>query len=344
MPDMSTDVMPDAAGVAAQGELSQAGAAQVGPLLQDRVTPSVDKTPETPEYLALKYIFYTPKHGDMNGGFCVIFEGNTGRMILQTLCLTRKEIEITFGPDEGWRSFGKLISQMGPYDKIWGDKLLALLPSLITEEDRIALFDEVDSRKNKKGNKNLLRLEGAICKAFERATHSFLNVDCDVELVTRRALEEGGLLEPREGAEQVKEEKEEKERSFEGTVISCRPLVDPVRGKPSTDVLPGDLLEVGLDGDVGASGLIQKHLRATNQAPVFPVEEVDRRENKTYIYLRISDEVRGLLTLTKTLRLKTRRASTEKERNKSALEDLGFFIMIGVALIGLLLAIRYLFF
>jgi hypothetical protein len=294
--------------------------------------------PETPEYLALKYLFFTPKQGEMRGGFCLLFEGGTGKILLQTVWLTRNNIPIAFKTSEDWRTFGRLLTQLGPFDKVWGDKLDALLPELVKEEDRLALFAEASNPVKQ----TLLSLEGQICKGFERATHTFLNVDCDVELLTRSELEKAGLLSPQAGSKTDGQDGD-KEKSFEGTVIPCLPRVDPVRGKPSSIVAPGDLLEVGLDGDVGASGLIQKHLEATHQAPVFPVEEVDRREDKTYIYLRISDEVRGLLTLTKNLRLKTRQSMDETVKHKG-LEDLTFFLMIGVALVGLLFAIRYLFF
>lgn len=304
--------------------------------------------PDAPGYLALKLLFFTPKRGDVAGGACTIYEGATGETILQTFCLTRSVPSLGFKPTEGWRTFNKLVSKIGPYDRTWGDKIEAILPDLFPDEDRIALFDE--ARSSPPSKEVLSRVEGKVLKGIERATHCTLSMSCAVELLRREQLEEASLLEPKGGAkptpkqEDAPEAEDGEEKSFEGTVIPCIPRLDPVWGKSSTEVVPGDLLEVGLAEGGGPSGLVMKYLESTGQSPIFPVEEVDRRDNKTYIYLRISEELQGLLTLTKDLRLKTKRTVVEEKRHKSAMEDMLFFGALGLALVGLLLALRYLFF
>ena len=310
------------------------------------------ETPEESEpeegkqaYLALKYTFFTPKRGDMCGAFCLIYEGVTGRIIHQTVWLTRSDAPVAFKPSENWRSFIRLQAQLGPYDKIWGDKVAAILPDLFTEADRQELFAEGSLSMRR----TLVRVENDIRKGFERATHCFFDVSSDIELLTRKDLEKAGLLEPLEtdGTEAEEETKDEGEetKTFEGTLIQCLPIIDPVWGRAVSDLTPGDLLEVTIQKDAGgASGLVQKFLESTNQTPIFPVEEVDHREDKTYVYLRISPEIMGLLTLTKDLLLRTKQTSLDKEQRRTALDDLVFFAMLGVALVGLLLAIRYLFF
>ncbi|MBR1671309.1 MAG: hypothetical protein IJ702_00075 [Fretibacterium sp.] len=295
---------------------------------------------EEPEYLALKYTF-TPSRGDMGGAFCLIFEGATGEIVHQALWLTRPYVQKSFKTNRDWRTFIKLFPQLGPYEKLWGDKLNVLLPELVPTEDRVELFEEGDAAVKRR----LLRVEGQVRRGFERATQCFFDVACEVEFLTRTELEKAKIIkapaDPFE--EKAPEEDNEDEKSFKGTVIQCRPRVDPVWGKPSSEVAPGDVLEVGIDGDGGPSALVQKFLEETGQAPTFPVEQVDRYEDKTHIYLRISEEIQGVMTLTKDLRLKTKQAYVAKKHHKTAIEDLFFFALLGIALVGLLLAVRYFF-
>ena len=69
--------------------------------------------------------------------------------------------------------------------------------------------------------------------------------------------------EEKERAEQEEREKEEakKEGNFEGTVIKCTALVDPVRGKASSEIVPGDIIGVNIEGD-GTSAMVKKYLDA----------------------------------------------------------------------------------
>ena len=300
--------------------------------------PEEKKAEEAPQYLALKYTFFTPRQGDMSGAFCLIFEGETGETVLQNLWLTRSSSEVSIKPEEKWRDFVNHIPRLGPYDKIWGEKLDAFLPELLPEDGRIKLF------KMGTVSKQILRkVEGEISRGFERTIHYALEGACGVEFLTRKALEEAGILPSLNPTEEPKEEPKEEERSFEGTLIPCMPIIDPVWGKSSTGIVPGDVLEVRLQSDVGAGGMIQKFLQTTNQRPIFPVEAIEKREDKTYIYLRISSEIRGLLTLTKDLRLKTAQLATGSQRQKKAADDLIFFLIFGTAFIAIVLVIWNLF-
>lgn len=290
------------------------------------------------EYLALKYTF-TPSRGSMGGAFCLTFEGATGEIIDSQLWLTRPYIEKAFKPSRDWRTFLRMLSMLGPYDKTWGDKLNAMLPELTTPEDRMALFEERDS-PNKRV---LLRLESHIRKNFERATQCFFDVACELEKLTRSDLVSAKMLEARDGEGEEEPQEDEEEKSFEGTIIQCRPIVDPVWGKPSSEVTVGDILEVGIDGDAGPSALVKDYLQEAGLEPTFPVEEIERSEGKVLITLRISDEIQGIISLTKDLRLKTKRPLEEVNHSRTAVTDLLFFGILAIVLIGLLLAVRYFF-
>ena len=309
------------------------------------VQSALEKGIVKPEFLALKYTF-APSRGDMGGAFCLVFEGATGDIVHQSLWLTRPYVQKAFKTDRDWRTFIKLFSQLGPYEKVWGDKLNLLLPDLVSREDLIELFEEGDAPVKR----HLLRIEGHIRRGFERATQCFFDVASEVEFLTRGELQKAKILKAPAGVlekdedEETDEEKEGEKRSFKGTVIQCLACVDPVWGKPTSEIVPGDILEVKIEGDAGPSALVKKFLEETNQAATFPVKQVDRHEDKTFIHLHISEEIEGIMTLTKNLRLKTKQTYVVKKRNKTAIEDLVFFAFLGFALVGLLLAIRYFFF
>ncbi|MCR5346567.1 MAG: hypothetical protein K6E38_02225 [Fretibacterium sp.] len=307
----------------------------------------LEKRNEKPDFVALKYVF-VPARGDMGGAFCLIFEGETGDIVHQSLWLTHPYIHKSFKPDRDWRTFLKLFPQLGPYEKVWGDRLNNLLPELVPSEDRIELFEEGDTPVKR----HLLHIEGQVRRGFERATQCFFDVSSEVEFLTRSELEKAKILKSLDMSEDDdeieeaddEEEGDGKKKSFKGTVIQCLACVDPVWGKPSSEIVPGDILEVRIEGDSGPSALVKKFLEETGQASTFPVQQVDRYEDKMYIYLRISDEIQGIMTLTKNLRLKTKQSYVAKKRNKTALEDLFFFALLGIVLVGLLLAVRYFFF
>ena len=66
-------------------------------------------------------------------------------------------------------------------------------------------------------------------------------------------------------------------KSFAGVLVQCLPLVDPVHGKAASELEPGDVLEVQIQNTVGAGGLVQQFLKATQRSPIFPVDSVEKR-------------------------------------------------------------------
>ena len=98
-----------------------------------------------------------------------------------------------------------------------------------------------------------------------------------------------------------------------------------------------------IQSNVGAGGLVQQFLQATKQSPAFPIESIDRQGEKTYVYLTINEEMRGLLTLNKDLRLRTLLTTTARRRRIGFFDNMIFFLFVGLALLGFFWAIRYLF-
>lgn len=325
-------------------------------LIEAAASAVIETSPEKleaskPGYLAIKFTF-SPSRGDIGGAFCLIFDGTTGETVLQSLWVTRPYVPKILKPNRDWRTFIRLFPQIGSYDKLIGDKLNEVLTNeVLRDDERIAIFQEGTSTVKRK----LVRAEGEIRRAFERAAQSLFDVACDDELITRADLERAKLLQPivdpeeearkkqeeEEAKKKEEEEKAETEKPFEETLVQCIPRVDPINGKPMIEVVPGDIIEVGFQAEAGTSALIQKFLETSGQEPLFPVDEVDRRDEKTYIYLRISDEIRGVLVMTKNLRLRTKRQPQKPSGVSNVFENIVFLGILGAGLIGILIAIRY---
>ena len=293
-------------------------------------------------YVALKCTFITSKQvGDLCGAFCLIFEGATGKTLFQAFWVTHADSLADLSPSQGWRTFNRLSSRIGPYDRTWGDKLAPLIPELLSTADRAELY-----RAGPQDAERILsRISEAIRKGYERVSHYLLDVSCDVERPGRAELIEAGLLEaPEEKGESSGEiAAEEGPRSFSGILVQCLPLIDPIHGKVLADLVPGDILKVQIQSNVGAEGLVQQFLQATKQSPTFPIESIDRQGEKTYVYLTINEEMRGLLTLNKDLRLRTLLTTTARRRRIGFFDNMIFFLFVGLALLGFFWAIRYLF-
>lgn len=310
----------------------------------------------TPEFLALKSTF-TPSRGDMGGGFCVIFEGKTGKTVFQVFWLAKPYATgVMIEPSKDWRTFVKRLPQLGPLDKDWGDKLQEQLKEILTIPEKKKLFENYSKTK-------LRQLESIIRRSFEGTAQCVFSSVTDAEPVARNELERAKVIKPlppspeevarqkREQEEREREEQEEKEKeeaqkegTFEGTLIMCTPVLDPVKGKASSALLPGDIIEVGIDGE-GTSALVKKFLDENNIDPVFPIVEIKDTGGKKFLYVKISDEIRGVVTITKDIKIKTKddQPNEPPAASLSFFGDIFFFGVLGMSLIILLLVIRYFF-
>ena len=297
-------------------------------------------------YLAFKFAF-TPSRGEVGGAFCQVFEAKSGKVVFQAFWLARPYSGKGLpDPSKEWRSFVKKFPQMGPLDKTTGEKLQKSVNSLLHDDDRKRLFENYTKPR-------LRQLESQIRRMIEEDTGCVFSAMCDAEELDRNALERAKVLKPvktlAEEAEKARQAMEKQEQKQEETsakmqIIKCTPVIDPVRGKASSSIVPGDILEVVLEGE-GAGAIIKKYLEDNNLASIFPVEKVEKQNDRAYIYLRINNEIQGLMTITKDLMLRTK-YSDEPVKPKSGrnfFEDIFFFAILGGALAGLLFFIRYLF-
>lgn len=313
---------------------------------------------ETPEFLAIKSTFI-PSRGNMGGAFCNIFEGKTGRTVFQVFWLACPYSEgVLLEPGKDWRNFVKRFPQLGPLDKDLAEKFQTQLKGILTIEEKKKLYENYTKVKVK-------QLESMIRRSFEQVSQCVFTAATDVELIARPELERAKVIKPlpptpaelaRQKAEQEERERQEQEERdkqeaskdgvFEGTLIMCQPILDPVKGCASSDIVPGDIVGVVIDGE-GTSALVKKYLDENNIEPLFPVEEIKETAGKKFFYVKISDEIRGVITITKDIKIKikeTEQRKTQNAENSSFMGDVIFFGMLGVAAIGLVFVIRYFFF
>ena len=312
---------------------------------------------EAPEFLALKSTF-TPSRGDMGGGFCVVFEGQTGKTVFQVFWLAKPyAVGTIIEPSQTWRKFVKSLPRLGPLDKEWGEKLQEQLRNILTVDEKRKLNENYTRAK-------IRQIESIIRRSFEGISQCVFSAVTDAEPVSRKELERAKIVKPlpptaaelakqkQELEDREKEEREERERqeakkegNFEGTIIICRPVVDPVKGKPSSDIAPGDIIGVQIEGE-GTSALVKKYLDENNIDPLFPVVEIKETSGKKIIYVKISDDIRGAIGITKDLKMYVKESEKNMQNeNKgvSFLGDLFFFSVLGAAVLALLFVIRYFF-
>ena len=324
----------------------------ISPVREDIPASAEQSKNNTPEFLALKSTF-TPSRGDMGGGFCVIFEGKTGKTVFQAFWLTKPyKTGVLVESTQVWRRFVNSLPQMGPLDRDWAEKLQTQLKDILKVDEKKKLFENYTKVK-------LRQLESIIRRSFEGLAQCVFSSTTDAEPVSRAELERAKIVKPlppspeevarkqREEEERKQAEEEEKvkeESNFEGTIIMCTPIVDPVKGKASSEIVPGDIVGVNIEGD-GTSALVRKYMDENNIEPLFPVDEIKETMGKKFLYVKISDEIRGAVTITKDIKIKIKEEQQPEQPKQglSFLGDIFFFGLLGGALIALLFVIRYFF-
>ena len=290
-------------------------------------------------YGALKCYFYTPKRGDIWGAFCVLFNGVSGEVVENVFWVTRMLAGPAIDVNAEWRLLNKQIPKMGSYEKVLGDKLSVMLIEAFTTAARIQLCRSGD-------HSNLLHeVSEEIRNGFERATHCFLEFTMAFERMSAQDLAQAGVLAKESGLAEPETTIPE-EKSFVGTLVNCLPIIDPVYGKPVSELEPGDMLKVKIQGGIGAGDMLQRFLESTNQEAIFPIESVERTTvEKTYIFLNINAELKGLVTVTKDLRLRVMDVKGEKRTSINInMDNVILFGVIAASFVVIAYVIRFLLF
>ena len=308
-----------------------------------QAAPQAESSSDTSQkYGVLKSYFYTPKRGDIWGAFSLLFDGVSGAVIDNVFWVTRALDSAPIDLSMGWQELNKLIPKMGVYEKNMGEKMAVSLMEVFSPSVRVKLCQSGGEDEQMEAITLELR------DAFERTTHYFLDMKLMFEPLTPEDLTKAGVPFASGGTDALKKgssDTDDEEKSFAGTLITCLPVIDPVYGKPVSELAPGDLLEVKLQGGIGASDLIQKFLNTTRQEAVFPVHSIEKKDDeKTYVLLEVNEEVKGLITVTKDLRLRVLNMPSKKPTVSINLDNLVLFGTFVLAFIIIALVVNYLLF
>ena len=292
-------------------------------------------------YGALKCYFHTPKRGDIWGAFCLLFNGTTGEAMENVFWVTRSLVGPAIDVHVQWRSLNKIIPKMGNYEKFLGDKLSVLLAEVFSSAARVELFLSHNTAEQ------LRAISEEIRSSFERTTHCFLEFKMAFERMSAQELTNAGVL-AKEGApaEQETDKMKAEEKSFAGTLINCLPAIDPVHGKPVSELQPDDMVEVKIQGGVGAAEMIYKYMASTNQDAIFPVERIEKTDTeKTYIFLKINEELKGLITVTKDIRVRVLDIKGQKRTSMTInMDNVVLFAVLAAAVVVIALVVKFMLF
>ncbi len=254
----------------------------------------------SPAFIAIKLRFETRKRGELGGAACIIAKGSSGEFLDQTLWVSSRELPSSFSINADWEAVRNGIQKMGNNpDRGLFPKILKVLRDVFSPTAVNALFSSPSAKE-----KIITSLE----KAFVDLYHNEAVIEMKIETFNRARLEMAGLGESREPV--AAEKAQEPAPSFTGAVgtvqILCKPLLDPVKGKAVSDLVPGDLLMVEIEKTGGLSGIITKILDRAGERPIFPVTSVEKLPSgQSLIKLSVSKGIEGVAKIGADLRLKT---------------------------------------
>jgi len=99
------------------------------PPSQEEEKPDEEAPPpqeEVSTYVAVKGVFFTPK-SDNSGVFCIIYRGETGKIIFRELWTIRSNKQPDLDVSDEWEHFTREMNKTGTYDKDLSDKLAPLI-------------------------------------------------------------------------------------------------------------------------------------------------------------------------------------------------------------------------
>ena len=253
-----------------------------------------------PAFIAVKLRFESRKRGELGGAACIIAKGSSGEFLDQTLWVSSRELPGSFSINADWEAVRNGIQKIGNNpDRSLFPKVLKLLRDVFSPTAMNALFSSPSAKE---------KIVASLEKSFVELYHSEVVIEMKTETFNRARLEMAGLGETREPVEP--EKTPDPAPSLIGSVgtiqIHCKPLLDPVKGKAVSDLVPGDLLVVEIEKTGGVSGIITKILDSAGERPVFPVISVGKLPSgQSLIKLSVSKGIEGVAKIGADLRLKT---------------------------------------
>ncbi len=252
----------------------------------------------SPAFIAIKIRFETRKRGELGGAACIVAKGSSGEILDQTLWISSRALPETFDILADWEAVRNSIQKMGNNpDRNLFPKVLKLLRDVFSPTAVNVLHT---SPKNKE------KLVATLEKSFSSLYHNELVFEIATETFNKARLDMAGLGEQSEPPAVEKTPEVPLSTSIATVQIHCKPLLDPVKGKPVSEIIPGDYLVVEIEKSGGLSSIINKILERAGERPVFPVISVEKLPSgQSLIKLSVSKGIEGVAKISADLRLKT---------------------------------------
>ena len=138
------------------------------------------------------------------------------------------------------------------------------------------------------------------------------------------------------GEDALFEEDLEELKEEEGSLqvrISCSPVVDPIRGVPAGEVLPGDIVWVHLKEDSVIYNLLRSKVPDFSGITEGVVENFVSRDGRKMMHLRISEGIFGQCVVREHVRIKTLRHGIPAMPGKPPSQEKMWFLLTGFILI-----------
>jgi len=292
-----------------------------------------------PSYVAIKGRFASRKRGDTNGAFCLVADGLTGESLDLEIWVGDVDLPAGFDIGASWESVRSTLRDIPVTTEKGASRLLeSLLRANFPATAVNALFKSPEALAEKQ-------------QAIKEALSSSFRVDLSCDLVLERfhkirfdrsPLARRGLPEP--SAEPTPEGSRQETLTPASQIrVPCRPYLDPVRGKPTSRLVPGERIPITVDESTGLGRLMGRILQKSGRPTVFPVESLEKQASgDVLVLLALSEGMKGIIKLPGEVRVRV----AEPSDGSMGLPDRGP-LLVAVALVGVgiaLVAVLYLWF
>lgn len=249
-----------------------------------------------PTYVAVKGRFEARKRGDLNGGFCIVADGISGQVLDTTFWVGPQALPEAFQVQASWESVRSTLRQIPvlPERTIWR-QLEQLLERLLPPTALNLLFRDPEA------------LQAKTAALKDGLSHTF-RVDFVCSLQVERFHRLRVDLSPIAAApppESPPPQVVPKGPEIVEIRVTCRPHLDPVKGRPLKELKAGDLVQVVVEETTGLGRLIARVLARTGRVPSFPVESTEAMPSgDVVVRLSISEGVHGVFKMSGDVRIR----------------------------------------
>ena len=281
----------------------------------------------SPSYLAIKILFEPRRREGPGGAACLIARGNSGEIIDETSIAGSRSLLEGIGISADWEAFRvTLRSFEGKGERDLYLAMTKIMKAVFLPTAVNRLFHEEEEKES-----IIAHLE----KEFRDALHRDFIFSLSTEAFNQARLEAGGIVQENAPVPAARPEEAPSAPGKQGTLqIPCKPVLDPVRGKPVSDLKEGDRIYVQLDSTGGLSALVAKIFQRSGQETVFPLISLERLPSgQSLLRVAISPGVVGTVTGGTDVRLKV---APPAKKGKKGLSPRGKLYLAASVILGVL--------